>query len=66
MDSNHFDDLTKTVSAKLSRRRALASGIAGLSAFVLSGRSLPTLAQDATPEAQVSEHPAFLFRAARR
>ena len=61
MDSNRFDQLTRTVSAKLSRRQALGGGLAGLFAFALSGRSLPALAQDATPEAASSEHPAFLF-----
>lgn len=61
MDSNRFDQLTRTVSAKLSRRQALAGGVAGLSAFALTGRSLPAFAQDATPAATASEHPAFMF-----
>jgi len=61
MESNQFDRFTVHLSTRLSRRRTLAGGLAGLSALALAGRSLPGFAQDATPEAQVTEHPAFLF-----
>ncbi len=64
MDSNRFDQLTRTVGAKLSRRRALAGGVAGLSALALARRSLPGLAQDATPQASPvsgQSHPPFMF-----
>jgi hypothetical protein len=61
MDSSQFDRLTRTLGARLSRRNALAGGIAGLSAFAFSGRPLPAFAQDATPEAASSEHRAFMF-----
>lgn len=61
MDSHRFDQLTKSLDARISRRRALATGLAGLSALTLSAPGLSTLAQDATPEGQVSENPVFLF-----
>ncbi len=61
MDSNRFDRLTRSLDSRLSRRRALATGIAGLSALSLSTHRLPAVAQDATPEATTSENPTFLF-----
>jgi hypothetical protein len=53
MDPSHFDRLTISLSAQLSRRRALATGV-GLSALALSAQQLPVSAQDATPAAQTS------------
>jgi hypothetical protein len=61
MDSTRFDRLTMALGTRLSRRRALAGGVASLSAAALSSRLLPASAQDATPEAAVTENPAFLF-----
>ena len=61
MQPSRFDRLTVSLDSRLSRRRALATGIAGLSAFTVSARGLPAIAQDATPEAQVTEPPTFLF-----
>jgi len=60
MDSTQFDQFTRRLSTRLSRRRALAIGAAGIAAAGLN-RAVPAIAQDATPEAQVTEHPAFLF-----
>jgi hypothetical protein len=54
MDSNRFDQLTRTLGARRSRRRALATGVGGLSALALGGRVLPAMAQEATPAAQTS------------
>ncbi len=53
MDSQTFDRFTMSLGARLSRRHALASGVAGLSTVALFGR-LPVAAQDATPIAQTS------------
>jgi hypothetical protein len=64
MDSTRFDQLTRTFSTRLSRRRALATGAAGLSALAFAGRSLPGFAQDATPQATPvsgQSHPPFMF-----
>jgi hypothetical protein len=60
MQPSQFDRLTVSLGSRLSRRRALATGIAGLSALTLSARGLPAIAQDATPEATTSD-PVFLF-----
>lgn len=61
MESNRFDQLTKSLSARRSRRQALAGGVAGLSALAVSGRSLGALAQEATPESATEHNPVFLF-----
>lgn len=56
-----FDRLTMTLGAHMSRRQALAWGAASLAATG-AARAIPAgAAQDATPEAQATEHPAFLF-----
>lgn len=60
MDSARFDRMTISLGATLTRRRALAFGAASIAAAGWA-RTAPALAQDATPEAQVTEHPAFLF-----
>lgn len=60
MDTARFDRLTMSLGTKLTRRRALALGAASVAAAGLA-RTAPAVAQDATPEAQVTEHPAFLF-----
>jgi hypothetical protein len=52
MDAIHFDRLTMALGVRLTRRGALAGGIAGLS--LLSGRLAPATAQNATPAAQAS------------
>ena len=65
MDSTRFDRLTVTLGARLSRRRALAAGVAGISAISLSPRLQPVFAQDATPAASPvaaeTTPPTFLF-----
>lgn len=61
MDNARFDRLTVSLGAKLTRRRALAMGAASVAAAGLAHAAGPAIAQDATPEAQVTEHPAFLF-----
>lgn len=59
MEFNQFDRFTVHLSTRLSRRRTLAGGLAGLG--TASWAFAPGPAEDATPEAQVTEHPAFLF-----
>jgi hypothetical protein len=61
MDSSSFDRLTMNLGTRFSRRRALAIGAAGLATAGLARASAGAIAQDATPQAAVSEHPAFLF-----
>ncbi len=64
MDSSSFDRFTMSLGTRLTRRNALASGVAGLSAAALLSRLPGASAQDATPLASpVAEtsHPAFLF-----
>src|SRR5215207_272633 len=61
MDSNRFDQLTRTFGTRLSRRRALTVGAAGLATAALARTASGTIAQDATPQAAASEHPTFLF-----
>lgn len=60
METTRFDRLTVSLSDKLTRRRALAASAASVAGAGLT-RAAPAVAQDATPEAQDSEHPAFLF-----
>ena len=60
MDTTRFDRLTISLGTKLSRRKALAMSAAGVAAAGFA-RTAPAIAQDATPEGQVTEHPAFLF-----
>ena len=60
MDNARFDRMTTSLSTRLTRRTALVAG-AGLAAAGFARAVPTTLAQDATPEAQVTEHPAFLF-----
>lgn len=64
MDPRHFDRLAISLSARLSRRRALATGVAGLSAMALSTQQLATSAQDATPEPSTDpadSSPGFIY-----
>ncbi len=63
MDSARFDRLTIRFSDRISRRRALATGVAGLSALSLSPQRLTALAQDATPAAAdpADSSPGFLY-----
>ena len=64
MESSQFDRLTVSLSARLSRRRAVATGIAGLSAFALSAEQFPVSAQDATPEPSIDpadSSPGFIY-----
>ncbi len=64
MDSTRFDRLTTSLSVRLSRRRALATGAAGLSALMVTAQRLPTSAQDATPEVSTDpadSSPGFLY-----
>lgn len=48
MDPNYFDRLTVSLSNRLSRR-SFATGVVGLSALALSGRSRPVAAQTSPP-----------------
>ncbi len=71
MDPARFDRLSKLLATRLSRRRALAAGGAGLAATGLLTSIRPTSAQDATPAPFPSDphpsadgantHPEFLF-----
>lgn len=49
MDPSYFDQLTMRLGARLSRRRVLATGVAGMSARTLSAQQRGTSAQGATP-----------------
>lgn len=63
MDPRRFDRLTMRLGTRLSRRRALATGAAGLSALSLSAHRFSVSAQDATPAAIDSgkSSPGFIF-----
>lgn len=54
MDSTRFDRFAISLSNRLSRRRAITTGIAGFSAFALAAQRSPASAQNATPAAQTS------------
>lgn len=61
MDSARFDRMTKSLSARLSRRQALVLGVATAAYAGLARGSDEIAAQDATPVPATTEHPAFLF-----
>jgi hypothetical protein len=63
MQPSRFDRLTVSLSTRLSRRRALATGAAGLSALSAATRLLPASAQDATPATAESADasPGFIY-----
>lgn len=60
MDATRFDRFTISLGNRLSRRKALTGGIAGLSTLSLFGRSFSTAAQPATPAARSSQ-PATIY-----
>ncbi len=69
MDGNRFDALTRTFAGRLSRRRAVGLGAAGLAAAAAGAGGLAAAAaQDATPGTGTpaavpspGQHPEFLF-----
>ncbi len=65
MQANRFDTMTKLFAGRLSRRRAMAGGGAGLAAGALAtaGLVLPARAQTSTPAALAAdgEGPTMLF-----
>lgn len=54
MEATRFDRLTVSLGNRISRRTAIASSVAGLSALGISPPARSALAQDATPAARTS------------